>query len=323
LFNAASHADLRVDFFANSAQSNYAAAGVVRLRTAHAALNWRNTQAFVELDRTILEPNEPSSLVAIAQPELAWSGNLWSWIPQVGLSHQLSFTDSSRVKLQAALVDTSDPGPPGLPATTSTVTQTESSRWPGTEARIAFLHGENSAGSEIGVGAYISPHRDQSGDRFNAWAGSMDLRFPLTKHFELTANAYRGQALAGLGGGGYVNYFYQYLGSTEIARALDDVGGWTQLKARAGQRLEMNTGYGADNPFAHEIHAAISQTRALPSDAVSYPGLARNRSFFSNVIYSPSAYLLFSLEYKRLWTNYSTGPTSISDVIGVGAGYRF
>jgi hypothetical protein len=41
------------------------------------------------------------------------------------------------------------------------------------------------------------------------------------------------------------------------------------------------------------------------------------------VIYSPSAYLLFSLEYRRLWTNYSTGPTNFSDVIGIGAGYRF
>jgi len=51
--------------------------------------------------------------------------------------------------------------------------------------------------------------------------------------------------------------------------------------------------------------------------------LARNRSFFSNVIYSPSAYLLFSLEYKRLWTNYGTGPTDFSDSIGIGAGYKF
>jgi len=56
---------------------------------------------------------------------------------------------------------------------------------------------------------------------------------------------------------------------------------------------------------------------------LSYPELARNRSFFSNAIFSPTAYLLFSLEYKRLWSNYNTGPTNFSDVIGIGAGYRF
>ena len=90
------------------------------------------------------------------------------------------------------------------------------------------------------------------------------------------------------------------------------------MKAKAGQRVEMNAGYGTDNPFAKEIHSAMSS-----SGATSYPGLARNRSFFSNVIYSPSAYLLFSLEYRRLWTNYSTGPTNFTDVIGIGAGYKF
>ena len=115
-----------------------------------------------------------------------------------------------------------------------------------------------------------------------------------------------------------MNYYYEYAGTTEIVHALDDVGGWAQLKARAGQQVEMNAGYGTDNPFAKEIQAAISS-----SGTTYYSGLARNRSFFSNVIYSPSAYLLFSLEYKRLWTNYGTGHPAYSDVVGIGAGYKF
>lgn len=313
LLGATSHADLRVDFFAYGAQSNYAASGVLRMRTAHVGLNWQNTEAFVELDRTILEPSAPSSLVAVGQPELAWAGNLWSWNPQIGVSHQFVLSNASRIKAQAALIDSSDPLPLGSTSTPSPVTQTERSRWPGSEARIAFQRGENGIGPEIGAGGYFSPHRTADGDRFDAWAGTVDLRLPLTRHFEITTNAYRGQALAGLGDGGYVNYLYQYIGSTETVRALSDVGGWAQLKARVAQRVEMNAGYGIDNPFAKEIHAA----------ALSYPQLARNRSFFTNAIFSPSAYLLFSLEYKRLWSNYNTGPTNFSDVIGIGAGYRF
>lgn len=318
LLGAASHADVRVDFFANGTASDYSAAGVLRLRTAHAALDWKNTQAFVELDRSILQPDQPSSLVAIAQPELAWAGNLWQWNPQVGLSHRVALTDSSWIEMKAALIDTTDPLPLGYPLNPSNVTQTERSRWPGSEARIAFQGGESGIGPEIGAGGYFSPHRALDGDTFDAWAATMDLRMPLSRQFEMTANAHRGQALAGLGAGGYVNYFDAYVGSNAFAHALDDVGGWAQLKARAGQRVEMNTGYGTDNPFAKEIRASGAW-----SGGSTYPGLARNRSFYSNVIFTPSAYLIFSLEYRRLWTNMSTGPTNFSDVIGVGAGYKF
>jgi hypothetical protein len=318
LLGATSHADLRVDFFANGTLSSYSPGGVLRMRTAHAALNWSHTEAFVELDRTILEPNEPSSLVAIAEPELAWAGNLWTWNPQIGLSHRFALSDSSRIKAEAALIDSIDPQLPGYATSAATVTQTERSRWPGPEVRLAFQHGENGIGPEIGAGGYFSPHRTPDGATFDAWAGTMDLRLPLSRFFEITANAYRGQGLAGLGAGGYVNYYDIYNGPNQIAHPLDDVGGWAQLKARAGQHLDMNAGYGTDNPFAKEIYAAVESQANSP-----YEGLARNRSFFSNVILSPSAYLIFSLEYRRLWTNFSTAPTNFSDVIGIGAGYKF
>ena len=125
-------------------------------------------------------------------------------------------------------------------------------------------------------------------------------------------------ALGGLGGGGFIDYVYRYSGGTETVVPLDDIGGWTQLKVKLTERIQLNGGYGIDNPFAQEIRDSLTPTNILP-----YPGLARNRAAFGNVIYSPSAYLIFSLEYRRLWTNYITGPTYSSDVIGIGAGYSF
>jgi hypothetical protein len=318
LFGATSHADVRVDFFASGSQSSYAASGLLRLRTAHAGLKWRNTEAFVQQDRSFLAPNTPSSLVAVAQPEFAWSGNLWNWNPQIGLSHQIGLMGSSRLKLEGGFIDVADPQWPGSPPSISTISRAERSRWPGSEARIAFASGDADTGPEIGVSGYFSPHETGAGKRFDAWAGAMDLRLPMSRHFELITNAYRGAALGGLGGGGYVDYVHLYAGAAEIVRALDDVGGWTQLKSKVGERLEFNGGYGIDNPFANEIHASTT----IPEYSV-YPGLSRNRSAFGNVIYSPSTYLLFSLEYRRFWTNYDTGPTNFSDVIGIGAGYRF
>jgi hypothetical protein len=321
ILGATSRGDLRVDFFANDVQSNYATSGILRLRTAHLDLDWKHTQAFVELDRSILEPNEPTSLVAVALPELAWAGNLWNWNPQVGVSHEFAVSDASSFKVEGALIDTFDPQPPGS-SSTATVTQTESSRWPGSEARLAFEHSTKGGSAEFGAGGYFSPHRTGNGDTFDAWAASADLHLPVARHFDFTANAYRGQALDGLGAGGYVNYYYASSYGYPVARALDDVGGWTQLKARAGQWIEFNTGFGTDNPFAKEVNAAAAYTGGSES-GLTYSGLARNRVFYSNVIWSPSAYLQFSLEYKHLWTNFASGPAAFSDNIGLGAGYKF
>ena len=317
LFGAISRADLRVDFFANGAQTNYAASGLLRLRTAHAMIDWGKTQSFVEFDRPILEPNSPSSLVAIAQPELAWAGNLWNWSPQVGVAHQFWLSDATRITAQVSLIDTSDPLPSLIGATPPATTQTERSRWPGSEVRVALIHGPDDSRTEVGVGGYFSSHRTSYNGSFNAWAVTADARFPLSRYFEITTNAYRGQALAGLGGGGYVNY-YLTSNLNQVANALDDVGGWAQLKTKLSQRVEINNGFGTDNPFAKEIDAAASAPQA-----VTYPGLERNRSFYSNVIYSPSAYIQFSMEYKRLWSSYVGNATYRSDSIGLGAGYRF
>ncbi len=72
VFGASSDADVRVDFFANGSQSNYAANGLLRMRTAHAGLNWNHTRAFIALDRSVIAPYTPSSLVATGEP--LWHG---------------------------------------------------------------------------------------------------------------------------------------------------------------------------------------------------------------------------------------------------------
>ena len=318
LMGAASDADVRVDFFAIGSQSNYAANGLLRLRTAHAGLNWNHTRAFVALDRSLVAPYTPTSLVAVGEPPLAWSGNLWAWVPQIGVSHSVPLHHSV-LKLAAGLVQV--PNPPSLGQTTTNppaVWQTERSRWPGTNARIAFAKGDNGEGPEIGLGGYFSPHMTASNVRFNAWAGTLDLRLPVGRHIEFLSNVYRGQALGGLGAGGYVDYVFEYTPTTRVLHPLDDIGGWAQLKFKPKARLEFNGAYGIDNPFANDIRRSIAS-----SSTETYSGLSRNRTAFGNVIYSPSAYLLFSIEYRKLWTNYAGGSTNTSDVIGLGAGYRF
>jgi hypothetical protein len=54
-----------------------------------------------------------------------------------------------------------------------------------------------------------------------------------------------------------------------------------------------------------------------------YQNLARNRTYTGNVIYSPTASLLFSLEYRHLESAPVIGAPAKSNIIGIAAGYKF
>jgi hypothetical protein len=332
LFGASSYADLRVDF--DGTPQNSAVAGMpgyygsnsnstlLRLRTAHAMLEWPNTQAYFALDRPILSPDTPASLTAVAVPALAWSGNLWTWNPQVGVTQDVGFAGLRDLRLQAALIDVGD-APLTLPTSLQTLTPAttaEQSRWPGVEARVALLGSKVESGSShFGAGGYFSPHNISPGYNFDAWAGTLDARLVLPAHLELTANSYRGQALGGLGGGAFKDFAYKYAADTGefYFRPLDDVGGWAELKEKVSERIELNAAFGMDDVFAGEL-----RKYAVAGNTV-YQNLARNRTYTGNVIYSPSAYLLFSLEYRRLESSPVLGLPADSNIIGLGAGYKF
>lgn len=185
----------------------------------------------------------------MAEPALAWSGDLWTWAPQIGVTHRFSLGEQARVKMQAAMIDVPDP-PLVRVATTQNASLAQQSRWPGTEAHLSLGRGEEQGGAEIGFGGYFSPHHLGEGRGFNAWAGTLDYRLPLPAHLELRGSFYRGH---GLGGGAYKDHVYRVTGDYFSFRVLDHVGGWTQLKARLSERVELNAAYGLDNAFAGEL----------------------------------------------------------------------
>jgi hypothetical protein len=328
LFNARSHADVRVDFAGNSTSSSYSAAGydfggLIRLRTAHADLQWERTDAFFSLDHTIAAPNTPTSLTAVAVPALAWSGNLWNWFPQAGMTHDIPISPAQRLRMQSALIAAPDAPPiyniTALSPAIVTPTSAQLSRWPGIEGRIALLGGSEQGGLQLGVGGLFAPHRIFRFN-FNSWAGTLDYRIPFTSHTELSGSLYHGQALGGLGGGAYKDYLVRpdpdYPGHFYY-RTLNGSGGWAQLKQRVNEHLEFNAAFGTDQVPAGQLRPYAGAPSAV------YLNLARNRTYVGNVIYSPSAYLLFSLEYRHLQSSPANGPTNNGDVIGVATGYRF
>ncbi len=325
LWEAESQADVDVDFYAPGGSSYVSSGGAVRLRTAHASLLWEHAMAYFNLDRPLLSPYHLESLLAAAVPEFAWSGNLWAWNPQVGFSYHHG--TENRLGFEAAVIDPADPyrasvsnaNTPGLVMPTLS----EASRTPGVESRLSLEHGNGDQAAAIGVGGYYSPHRLQFNNpgphyNFTAWAASLDLRLPLSHHATFTSTAYRGAGLGGLGGGGYRDYVYRVVGQQVQVIALDDVGGWLGLHQALGQQFTWNVGAGIDNPFAAQLRAFPGVLAGNP-----YGNIARNRTVFGNVIYTPRAYLLFSAEYRNLHTAPVTGRLWTSQMVGLGAAYRF
>jgi hypothetical protein len=335
LFGAFSYADLRIDFDAATQSGTgtstysgpyYANAMPLRLRTAHAGLQWEHTEAYFSLDHPIFSPDTPTSLTAIAEPALAWSGNLWTWNPQIGARQQVPMSSSHDIQLEAALIDVGDaplsPTFATIGASAGTVpSSAEQSRWPGAEARLALvgsgLNAEN--GNHFGVGGYFAPHRPFTGKEFDSWAATLDTRLHLPARLELTGSFYRGLALGGLGGGAFKDFEYRIDPDTGnyYIHPLDDVGGWAQLKEKINERVELNGAFGMDDAFACEVRRFSVPTGTM------YQNLSRNQTFTGNVIYRPSAYLLFSLEYRHLESSPVLSPAAKSNVIGLGAGFKF
>lgn len=333
LFGASSFANLRVDFYGGQAESApitgysgyFNTTSSLRLRTAHAGLDWDRAHIYFALDHPLINPDSPTSLTATALPALAWSGNLWTWNPQVGISARLAPAGSRGLQLEAALIDTGDAPltPAVVPSSTVNYvppTSAERSSRPGVEARVAWFGlGQDDSRMHVGIGGYFAEHNSALGRSYDSWASTLDARLSLGAHLELTGNFYRGAALGGLGAGGYKDFVYSPNMSTGgyYFRPLDDVGGWAQLKAKATERLELNAAYGMDSVFAGQLR------RYYIIGGSMIQNLAQNRTFTSNVIYSPSAYLLLSVEYRRLLSTPVEDPGAASNIIGIGAGYRF
>jgi uncharacterized coiled-coil protein SlyX len=333
LLGADSFADLRVDFAGNSAlygpQSAYAEYAssnspylYLRLRTLHAGLAWTRTQAVFALDRPLISPDAPSSLTAIAEPALAWSGNLWTWNPQAILTHNFGRPGYANLQVQAAYIDPQDAPISAYASGQATIqpTSAEHSSLPAVEARIALLgSGRDDERSHIGMGGYFARHRTSINRSFDSWAATLDVRKNLFAGLQLSGTFYRGLGLGGLGGGAYKDYVYKPNPNAGgyFFKALDDVGGWAQLKEKVSERLEINGAYGMDNVFSSQMR------RYYISGGTMYQNLTINRTVTGNVIYTPSAYLLLSLEYRHILSSPITDPSVQSNIIGMGAGFKF
>jgi hypothetical protein len=314
LWGAHSWGDLNVDFWGGGSSANYTAtAGTVRIRTMHARVEWPSRAIAVALDRPLMSPWQPTSWVTTAQPALAWSGNLWTWSPQVSFrQNDLVFRHMS---MEGGLIFPSSPyawisgQSPGPNAA-------ERSRQPGYQARLGTALSWKDHPFNLGASGYYSRQAYNYDHHVDAWAGAGDWSLVFGRAFQWSGGIYRGRGIGGLGGGAYKDYVST--AATDSLHGMDAAGGWTQAKFTISSTLEANVSTGLDNAFAHELRGS-DQSFSLSY----YANLARNQTVIANLIYRPRSYLLLSTEFRQIDSRPVDGYASQDRIFGVATGYIF
>jgi hypothetical protein len=315
LWGAHSSADLHVDFFGGVPYADYTTTtGTLRIRTARAKLDWANHSLIAALDSPLISPVQPTSYVGLGEPPLAWSGNLWIWIPQLESINRANL-GGGRLGFDFSLVDPAAPGFPSI-AGERQPNAAERSRQPGYQSRISYSFPFRDRPFTLGAGGYYSRQTYSNSQHVDAWAGTADWKLPLTSWLELSGELYRGRALGGLGGGTFKDYLTDP--ESGAVQGLNDEGGWSQLKARMTKSLEANISIGEDAGFSQEL-----RYYANPGSTDAYTNLARNRTVLANIIYRPKTYLLFSAEYRNIYSWPISGLVNTSQSLGLSTGYSF
>ncbi len=319
---ASSSAALSVDFFGGIPSSTTTtAAGLLRLRTAHATLAWPDRALTMAFDRPILSPREPTSWITVGVPPLAWSGDLWNWAPQFEFSQNLSRGQNlggQNLRGWTGTLALIDPPTPGVVGSTGqrTPNAAEKSRQPGYEAHLENSLELDRRAIEWGAGGYYARQAYTNSQHLDAWAGSADWSMALASPLQISGLFYRGRGIGGLGAGTFKDYV-PYDNYTE-RRGLDDAGGWGQVKWRFSQIAETNVAAGEDNAFANELRDSDYVT-----GQTIYQSLARNFTAYGNFVYRPRTYLLFSAEYRQIRSWPIVGSANVNHIVGLATGYLF
>jgi uncharacterized coiled-coil protein SlyX len=320
LWNGRLLADVSLDFFGGITAGGLSApAGVVRMRTAGISWQWPNDLLRAGYEGPLISPLSPTSIATVAQPALAWSGNLWVWAPQLRWEHLFRLSEDRRVGFEMGLYDPAYTADYSNEAYRS-VSPGEAARQPGYESRISYRAGKEASAIVIGAAGYYDRKNYGAGQTVDTWAGAADWKIPATPRGNLRGEFYRGRGIGSLGGGAYRDmYTYtSYASSVPSYKGLDSIGGWTQWQWNFTQVMQANAVAGQDTGYGGELRYST-----MPAGSEPYSYYARDRTLMANFIYRPWSSFLLSPEFRRLesWPIY--GQAQTANVYTLSAGYEF
>jgi hypothetical protein len=320
LAGARTFANADIDFFAGLAYGNFGtSAGIVRMRTASVNMDWKENSLQFGIVGPLISPLSPTSYATVAQPGMAWAGNLWTWAPQVSFEHSIPLVNGNHLGLQLGLWDSPGAGP-SQSELVRLPTPGELAKQPAYEGHISYSGDGHERPLKLGLGGYYARQSYTGGVAVDSWAATADWLLPISSRFEVSGEGYRGRSLGGLGGGVYKDVVFGTDPVTGLPamQPLNAIGGWTQLKTRFGPMLEANAAIGQDSGFARNFHAVV-----LPANASSLQLRARNEMIVGNMIFRPKTYFILSPEYRRIMTWPINSPVRIANIFTFSVGYEF
>ncbi len=319
IFGAQSAADLNLDFFSNgNAESYPAASGSARIHTAHIKLEWPQDLIKLGFTEPLISPLSPTSYSSVAQPPLAWAGNLSAWAPQIRFEHRFQLNEASKLGIELGLWDAVYGGT-NLYAYQSLPSEEESEKWPAVESRV-FWKVDSHLPFHVGLGGYRGALKTNYAMTIPSWALSTDFALRLFPKLSISGELYRGSSLAGLGGGSHKDFLTGIDPSTGEERSigLNAAGGWTQLKLAWSQAVEFNAAIGEDYGYGRDF-----RTLVLADSYNPISNLARNQMVTGNFILRPKTYLILSPEYRRILSGSLSGTSNAANLFTLSAGYSF
>lgn len=316
LAGARTSGNLQFDFSGGSRNTpNGVNLGLVRMRVASIRMDWKDTSIVAGQDNTFFSPLSPTSFASLAIPAFSYAGNLWGWIPQVRLEHRFNLSEGQSVVLQGGILDNVTGE---LPSAFAPFAQAgQSSGQPAYAGRVAWTRSVFGMPLTLGAAGYYSRQTWSMNQNVDGWAAMTDWSVPLARRVSLTGEFYRGRAIGGLGGAVGRSVLFSGNPSPQgQVRALNSVGGWSQLKVIATSKLEFNGAFGVDNPYASDVRG-FSVSPGFPAP------LLQNRSSLVNVIYRPRSDLLLSGEYRHLRTFDIDAGSPTADQVNLMMGILF
>ena len=271
---------------------------LLRIRTARGLLTWSKGELLFGQEVPLIAGVNPVSVASFGTSEFASAGNLWLWLPQVRGTWVIAAP--GKIALQGAVLAPTTGDPVGTFDTG--LDPAERSNRPYLQARIRTQWGTEDARGEIGVGVHRGWLRRADGSLVTSEAVALDARIPLGSHVEVRGEAYSGQALRGLGGGGIGQNL------TTTGDPVRDHGGWGQLVIKPNTIIDLSGGCGIGDP---------KDVTGLPA------GRLKNVACEAHVTAHPGGPVVTSFGWRGHHTTYQTGGKVSNTHLNLAVGFEF
>lgn len=289
--------DLDVDFFGGQVPSPGGRTfPLMRIRTARAIIEWERSSLLIGQEQPLIAGRNPVSLASLGTPNFSYAGNLWLWLPQIRYGVERGATLRNKWEF-AVLAPTS-----GQPANffATGFDAAERSKTPFLQQRTSLAWGSEENPVELGLGFHLGAVNDKLENGATSDAVTVDFIVPVGERFEFRGEAFKGRALAGLGGGGIGQNF-----GIDSLSPLASVGGWVQFNYEHSPRLLLGAGYGFDDP-----------------DDDAAPTLLHNATTELHLHWRPSGPLVMGVEWRSTRTRYAASDYPNTH-INVAFGFEF